>query len=173
MFLDTLMSDPPPQCLVWLPLMHRLANVENGEVFMYHHLKSKYLYPWTFSQLANYCAAKQASASVNNDTTHINEENTECDLCDFDLRMVVGAWPGWWEQWLLLVWADRPYISTLDNRAEQKNISECTTLRTTRYTSRVPRTGIRSDSRHLKTGNASSACWYRYLEHWSLNFCIY
>ncbi|CAB1317367.1 unnamed protein product, partial [Coregonus sp. 'balchen'] len=25
-FLDTLMSDPPPQCLVWLPLMHRLAN---------------------------------------------------------------------------------------------------------------------------------------------------
>lgn len=30
-FLDTLMSDPPPQCLVWLPLMHRLANVENGE----------------------------------------------------------------------------------------------------------------------------------------------
>ncbi|XP_060777007.1 dystrobrevin alpha isoform X4 [Neoarius graeffei] len=29
MFLDTLMSDPPPQCLVWLPLMHRLANVEN------------------------------------------------------------------------------------------------------------------------------------------------
>lgn len=30
-FLDALMSDPPPQCLVWLPLMHRLANVENGE----------------------------------------------------------------------------------------------------------------------------------------------
>lgn len=30
-FLDTLMSDPPPQCLVWLPLMHRLANVENGK----------------------------------------------------------------------------------------------------------------------------------------------
>lgn len=29
-FLDTFMSDPPPQCLVWLPLMHRLANVENG-----------------------------------------------------------------------------------------------------------------------------------------------
>lgn len=33
-FLDTLMSDPPPQCLVWLPLMHRLANVENGKT---HH----------------------------------------------------------------------------------------------------------------------------------------
>lgn len=29
-FLDSLMSDPAPQCLVWLPLMHRLANVENG-----------------------------------------------------------------------------------------------------------------------------------------------
>ncbi|KTG46108.1 hypothetical protein cypCar_00012327, partial [Cyprinus carpio] len=29
-FLDVLMADPPPQCLVWLPLMHRLANVENG-----------------------------------------------------------------------------------------------------------------------------------------------
>lgn len=28
MFLD-IVSDPPP-CLVWLPLMHRLANVENG-----------------------------------------------------------------------------------------------------------------------------------------------
>ena len=30
MFLDTMMADPPPQCLVWLPLMHRLAHVENG-----------------------------------------------------------------------------------------------------------------------------------------------
>ncbi|TRY88494.1 hypothetical protein DNTS_005170 [Danionella cerebrum] len=29
MFLDTLMSDPPPQCLIWLPLLHRLAKVEN------------------------------------------------------------------------------------------------------------------------------------------------
>ncbi|XP_035386556.1 dystrobrevin alpha isoform X12 [Electrophorus electricus] len=28
-FLDVLMSDPPPQCLVWLTLLHRLANVEN------------------------------------------------------------------------------------------------------------------------------------------------
>lgn len=43
MFLDTFMSDPPPQCLVWLPLMHRLANVENGEVFVYNLLRSKYL----------------------------------------------------------------------------------------------------------------------------------
>ncbi|XP_051731213.1 dystrobrevin, beta a isoform X1 [Ctenopharyngodon idella] len=29
MFLDTMMSDPLPQCLLWLPLLHRLANVEN------------------------------------------------------------------------------------------------------------------------------------------------
>ncbi|KAM9495971.1 dystrobrevin, beta a isoform 2-T5 [Clarias gariepinus] len=29
MFLDTVMADSPPQCLVWLPLMHRIANVEN------------------------------------------------------------------------------------------------------------------------------------------------
>ncbi|XP_046729716.1 dystrobrevin beta-like isoform X2 [Silurus meridionalis] len=28
-FLDTLMADSPPQCLIWLPLLHRLANVEN------------------------------------------------------------------------------------------------------------------------------------------------
>ncbi|XP_066139060.1 dystrobrevin beta-like isoform X2 [Euwallacea fornicatus] len=28
-FLDTMMSDPGPPCLVWLPLMHRIANVEN------------------------------------------------------------------------------------------------------------------------------------------------
>lgn len=25
-----MMSDPGPACLVWLPLLHRLANVENG-----------------------------------------------------------------------------------------------------------------------------------------------
>jgi hypothetical protein len=29
-FLDTLMSDPGPPSLVWLPLLHRIANVENG-----------------------------------------------------------------------------------------------------------------------------------------------
>ncbi|KAG8196670.1 hypothetical protein JTE90_006579 [Oedothorax gibbosus] len=28
-FLDIIMSDPAPQCLVWLPLLHRLASVEN------------------------------------------------------------------------------------------------------------------------------------------------
>lgn len=30
-FMDTMMSDPGPRCLVWLPLLHRLASVENGE----------------------------------------------------------------------------------------------------------------------------------------------
>lgn len=29
-FMDTMMSDPGPACLVWLPLLHRLAGVENG-----------------------------------------------------------------------------------------------------------------------------------------------
>ncbi|XP_074544110.1 dystrobrevin alpha isoform X5 [Halichoeres trimaculatus] len=37
-FLDTLMSDPPPQCLVWLPLMHRLANAEN----VFHPVECSY-----------------------------------------------------------------------------------------------------------------------------------
>uniref|UniRef100_A0A8C6D7U7 Dystrobrevin n=1 Tax=Moschus moschiferus TaxID=68415 RepID=A0A8C6D7U7_MOSMO len=37
-FLDTLMSDPPPQCLVWLPLLHRLANVEN----VFHPIECSY-----------------------------------------------------------------------------------------------------------------------------------
>ncbi|XP_059837713.1 dystrobrevin beta isoform X5 [Hypanus sabinus] len=38
MFLDTMMGDPPPQCLVWLPLMHRLANVEN----VFHPVECSY-----------------------------------------------------------------------------------------------------------------------------------
>ncbi|XP_071403750.1 dystrobrevin beta isoform X3 [Pithys albifrons albifrons] len=38
MFLDTLMADPPPQCLVWLPLMHRLAHVEN----VFHPVECSY-----------------------------------------------------------------------------------------------------------------------------------
>ncbi|XP_039604721.1 dystrobrevin, beta b isoform X7 [Polypterus senegalus] len=38
MFLDTLMADPPPQCLVWLPLIHRLANVEN----VFHPVECSY-----------------------------------------------------------------------------------------------------------------------------------
>ncbi|XP_028329594.1 dystrobrevin alpha isoform X2 [Gouania willdenowi] len=37
-FLDALMSDPPPQCLVWLSLMHRLANVEN----VFHPIECSY-----------------------------------------------------------------------------------------------------------------------------------
>ncbi|XP_062824913.1 dystrobrevin beta isoform X3 [Anolis carolinensis] len=38
MFLDTLMADPPPQCLVWLPLMHRLSHVEN----VFHPVECSY-----------------------------------------------------------------------------------------------------------------------------------
>ncbi|XP_069047596.1 dystrobrevin alpha isoform X2 [Lepisosteus oculatus] len=37
-FLDSVVSDPPPQCLVWLPLMHRLANVEN----VFHPVECSY-----------------------------------------------------------------------------------------------------------------------------------
>nr|KAF6422215.1 dystrobrevin alpha [Rousettus aegyptiacus] len=40
-FLDTLMSDPPPQCLVWLPLLHRLANVENA-CLVFHPVECSY-----------------------------------------------------------------------------------------------------------------------------------
>ncbi len=39
-FLDVLMADPPPQCLVWIPLMHRLANVENGTWFFISYFSS-------------------------------------------------------------------------------------------------------------------------------------
>ncbi|XP_051500302.1 dystrobrevin, beta a isoform X1 [Myxocyprinus asiaticus] len=38
MFLDSLMSDPPPQCLVWLPLLHRMADVEN----VYHRVSCSF-----------------------------------------------------------------------------------------------------------------------------------
>ncbi|NWV00048.1 DTNB protein, partial [Upupa epops] len=37
-FLDTLTADPPPQCLVWLPLLHRLAHVEN----VFHPVECSY-----------------------------------------------------------------------------------------------------------------------------------
>ncbi|XP_041927984.1 dystrobrevin, beta b isoform X4 [Alosa sapidissima] len=37
-FLDVLTADPPPQCLVWLPLMHRLAHVEN----VFHPVECSY-----------------------------------------------------------------------------------------------------------------------------------
>lgn len=31
-FLDTMMSDPGPPVMVWLPLLHRMASVENGKL---------------------------------------------------------------------------------------------------------------------------------------------
>lgn len=40
-FLEVLLSDPGPQCLMWLPLIHRMASVENGNVlwllFLHFH----------------------------------------------------------------------------------------------------------------------------------------
>lgn len=40
-FLDTLMSDPGPHCLIWLPLYHRMAAVETGN---FANLRIKKLY---------------------------------------------------------------------------------------------------------------------------------
>uniref|UniRef100_A0A8B9LDN5 Dystrobrevin, beta a n=1 Tax=Astyanax mexicanus TaxID=7994 RepID=A0A8B9LDN5_ASTMX len=42
MFLDTIMDDSPPQCLVWLPLMHRIANVENGNIHIHFFILQKH-----------------------------------------------------------------------------------------------------------------------------------
>lgn len=33
------MSDPCPPCLVWLPLMHRIASVENGNIIFLSYLQ--------------------------------------------------------------------------------------------------------------------------------------
>ena len=33
-FLDTLLADPGPPCLMWFPLMHRMCNVENGKILL-------------------------------------------------------------------------------------------------------------------------------------------
>lgn len=33
-FLDTLLVEPGPQPLLWLPLMHKMAAVENGELIL-------------------------------------------------------------------------------------------------------------------------------------------
>lgn len=52
MFLDTLMADPPPQCLVWLPLMHRLAHVENGKL-NFHYVQTCYLEKIIYAVLFN------------------------------------------------------------------------------------------------------------------------
>lgn len=31
-FLNVLVSDPGPQCLMWLPILHRMVQVENGNL---------------------------------------------------------------------------------------------------------------------------------------------
>uniref|UniRef100_A0A8B9LEF8 Dystrobrevin, beta a n=1 Tax=Astyanax mexicanus TaxID=7994 RepID=A0A8B9LEF8_ASTMX len=52
MFLDTIMDDSPPQCLVWLPLMHRIANVENGNIHIHFFiLVINYCFTVHFSEL--------------------------------------------------------------------------------------------------------------------------
>lgn len=36
-FLEVLLSDPGPQCLMWFPLTHRMASVENGNLLIVHN----------------------------------------------------------------------------------------------------------------------------------------
>lgn len=45
-FMDTMMSDPGPHCLVWLPLLHRLASVETGKLVKLHPFSNTSLKIW-------------------------------------------------------------------------------------------------------------------------------
>ncbi|XP_041109359.1 dystrobrevin beta-like isoform X2 [Polyodon spathula] len=75
-FLDALMADPPPQCLVWLPLMHRLANVEN--VFhpvecSYCHNESMMGFRYRCQQCHNYQLCQNCFWRGNASGTHSNQ----------------------------------------------------------------------------------------------------
>lgn len=37
------MADPGPQCLMWLPILNKMAHVENGE-FIYIYILENFLY---------------------------------------------------------------------------------------------------------------------------------
>ncbi|XP_058690251.1 dystrobrevin beta isoform X7 [Poecile atricapillus] len=76
MFLDTLMADPPPQCLVWLPLMHRLAHVEN--VFhpvecSYCHCESMMGFRYRCQQCHNYQLCQSCFWRGHASGTHSNQ----------------------------------------------------------------------------------------------------
>uniref|UniRef100_A0A8C3TZ43 Dystrobrevin n=1 Tax=Catharus ustulatus TaxID=91951 RepID=A0A8C3TZ43_CATUS len=76
MFLDTLMADPPPQCLVWLPLMHRLAHVEN--VFhpvecSYCHCESMMGFRYRCQQCHNYQLCQNCFWRGHASGTHSNQ----------------------------------------------------------------------------------------------------
>ncbi|KAG8442086.1 hypothetical protein GDO86_011033 [Hymenochirus boettgeri] len=75
-FLDTLTSDPPPQCLVWLPLLHRLANVEN--VFhpvecSYCHSESMMGFRYRCQQCPNYQLCQDCFWRGHASGTHSNQ----------------------------------------------------------------------------------------------------
>ncbi|OBS64384.1 hypothetical protein A6R68_07076, partial [Neotoma lepida] len=76
MFLDTMMADPPPQCLVWLPLMHRLAHVEN--VFhpvecSYCHCESMMGFRYRCQQCHNYQLCQNCFWRGHANGTHSNQ----------------------------------------------------------------------------------------------------
>ena len=43
-FLDVLMSDPGPPCLIWLPLYHRVASVESGRKLDFDKVEFFFIY---------------------------------------------------------------------------------------------------------------------------------
>ena len=62
MFLDIVTN--PPQCLVWLPLMHRLANVEHGtHTHVYIYTIFKYLY-YQYSSIFTFSLSLSLSSRV-------------------------------------------------------------------------------------------------------------
>ncbi|XP_066540026.1 dystrobrevin alpha isoform X1 [Hoplias malabaricus] len=76
MFLDAFMSDPPAQCLVWLPLMHRLASVEN--VFhpvecSYCHSQSMMGFRYRCQQCHNYQLCQQCFWKGHASSSHSNQ----------------------------------------------------------------------------------------------------
>nr|XP_023699139.1 dystrobrevin alpha isoform X15 [Paramormyrops kingsleyae] len=99
-FLDTLMSDPPPQCLVWLPLMHRLANVEN--VFhpvecSYCHSESMMGFRYRCQQCHNYQLCQdcfwRGHASGSHSNQHQMKEYTSWPEKPLNLAHVVPPRP--------------------------------------------------------------------------------
>uniref|UniRef100_A0A8B9RK49 Dystrobrevin, beta a n=1 Tax=Astyanax mexicanus TaxID=7994 RepID=A0A8B9RK49_ASTMX len=70
MFLDTIMDDSPPQCLVWLPLMHRIANVENGNIHIHFFiLVINYCFTVHFTYL-HFCVFSALDSPSRTDEEH-------------------------------------------------------------------------------------------------------
>ncbi|XP_016380441.1 dystrobrevin beta-like [Sinocyclocheilus rhinocerous] len=92
-FLDTFMSDPPPQCLVWLPLMHRLANVEN--VFhpvecSYCHSQSMMGFRYRCQQCDNYQLCQECFWRGHASGSHSNQHQMK-EYMSWSDRLLSGA----------------------------------------------------------------------------------